>query len=97
MGLTWSFGTVHVEGEFGVPDELLRLSRGRGPLQEILRLLSAGKTTALFEKKNIQGTDGENLSVPVVDGDAVCFGEFGGWKAFHAGSGGDIRFWDSIS
>lgn len=87
-----------MEGEFGVPDEGLGLSRGRwGSLQEIFRLFSAGETTALVEEKDVEGADGENLGVPVVDGDAVCFGELGGWKAFHAGSGGDIRFWDSFS
>jgi hypothetical protein len=96
-GLTWSFGAVHVEGELGVPDEGLGLSRGRGgSSQEIFGLFSAGETTALVEEKDVKGTDCENLGVPVVDGDAVCFGELGGWKAFHASSGENIRFWSNV-
>jgi len=87
-----------VNGEFGVPDEGLELSRGRrGSSQEIYGLFSAGKTAALVEEKDVEGTDCKDFGVPVVDGDAVCFRELGGWKAFHASPGENIRFWESIS
>jgi hypothetical protein len=96
-GLTWSFGAVHVECEFGVPDEGLGLSRGRGgSLQDIFGHFSTGETTALVEEKCVKGTDCEDLGMPVVDGDAVCFRELGGRKTFHAGSGENIRFWSNV-
>ena len=81
-----------MEGKIGVPDEGLGLSGIGGELsggttQNVFRLLSSGNTTALVEQKQVKGADSENLGVPVVDGDAVGFGELGCRKAFHAGSG----------
>lgn len=87
-----------MESEFGVPDEGLGLFRGGGgSSQEIFRLFSAGETIALFKDKYVERADCEDLGVPVVDGNAVCFRELGGWKTFHASSGENIRFRDSIS
>lgn len=36
----------------------------------------------------VKGSEGEDFGVPVVDSHAIGCGEFGGGKAFHAGSVG---------
>lgn len=36
------------------------------------------------EEEVVEGAEGKNFGVPVVDGYAIGFGEFGGGEAFHA-------------
>ena len=83
-----------MEGEVGVPDEGLGLAGvgselSGGTTQNVFRILATGNTTTLVEEKQVKSPDGEGFGVPVVDGDAVGFWEFGCWKAFHARSNED--------
>lgn len=56
-----------------------------------------GQPAALVEDEAVKGAEGENLSVPVVEGHAVGLGEFGGWKAFHASAmKGSVSWWSGV-
>lgn len=45
-----------------------------------------GETAALVEDEAVEGAEGEDLGVPVVEGHAVGLGYLGGWEAFHSRS-----------
>jgi hypothetical protein len=56
------------------------------PSPEELGLCGAvlGQTAALVEDEPVEGAQGENLGVPVMEGDAIGLWELGSWEAFHA-------------
>jgi hypothetical protein len=51
-----------------------------------------GETSTLVQDEAVEGAEGEDLGVPVVDSDAVGLGELAGREAFHASSVGVLVF-----
>lgn len=89
-----------MEGEGVVPGKRLGLGRGDfggGTSKEVgggggwVEEEGAG----FGEEEVVEGAEGEDFGVPVVDGDAVGWGQFGGGEAFHACSAGWLgsRLW----
>lgn len=90
-------GAVFAPGEgLAVPvvEGIVRIGRYlfRSPSPEEVRLRCPvlGETAALLQDEAVEGAEGEDLGVPVMYGDTVGLGEFAGWEALHAGSGGAV-------